>query len=74
MRTMDELEMQIELIDFKFMARNFPQSSRRTQLGIIGQCLYLKHLEQIINLYKDGWLGLEGNLARVVARMLSHFE
>jgi hypothetical protein len=71
---MTTLEMENDLVDFQFYARNFPMVTRRTQLEIIGRCLGLKHIEEIVAMYKDGWLGLEGNFARIIARMLSQFD
>jgi hypothetical protein len=67
-------DLESELLDFAFYAKNYTVVSRNTQLEIIGRCLLLTSIEEIIDIYKNGWLGPEGNLARIIARMLSQFE
>ena len=40
----------------------------------VGYALVLQTIEDIIVQYKDGWLGVEGQFARVVARCLSQLN
>lgn len=65
--------MDENLIKFKILASKVTSGTLDMRVAV-GKALTIKDIDQIVSSYKDGWSGLDGKFARVVARCLSQIE